>query len=185
MPLTVTLQDLQDLFKISKSATFEEQLASFIEQGGNVNAINEQDDDRTLLHRAIQKGWIESVALLLEQKADLTIPNRDKAPACLALIENTTLHNEKRVRIFNQLAHYAPHQLHVAGMRQYTPLHSASVQGDIEMVKLLLEHQADIHALNEYGQTPLELAQHKPEVFETLLDHLNQTNTGPRIVISL
>jgi ankyrin repeat protein len=44
------------------------------------------------------------------------------------------------------------------GPLQSTPLHEAVKQGNETIVRLLVEHHANIHALNVYGQTPLHLA---------------------------
>jgi ankyrin repeat protein len=40
----------------------------------------------------------------------------------------------------------------------FTPLHDASQLGNEEMIRLLLEHMADINATTDDGQTPMELA---------------------------
>ena len=40
----------------------------------------------------------------------------------------------------------------------FTPLHLAAKKGDGELIKVLLEHGADINALTPDGCTPMELA---------------------------
>ena len=40
----------------------------------------------------------------------------------------------------------------------YTALHLAAQQGNGEIIKLLLEHGADINAIAADGQTPMEVA---------------------------
>jgi ankyrin repeat protein len=52
-----------------------------------------------------------------------------------------------------------------------TPLHSAVVTGDKEIVELLLAKRARVNARNNIGSTPLQIAAHKgyTEVVECLL----------------
>ncbi|MHB9146957.1 MAG: ankyrin repeat domain-containing protein [Candidatus Amoebophilus sp.] len=53
-----------------------------------------------------------------------------------------------------------------------SPLHIAVLMGDIEEVKSLLEHGADVHAQNKNGSTPLHVAAwfNKLEVAKFLLE---------------
>ena len=44
----------------------------------------------------------------------------------------------------------------VRGFRDGSPLHSAAYYGDLRMVRILLEYQADVNAPGEVGQTPLQ-----------------------------
>ena len=46
----------------------------------------------------------------------------------------------------------------VRGYREATPLHSAAYFGDLEMVQVLLEYKADVHARRVDGKTPLVFA---------------------------
>ena len=59
------------------------------------------------------------------------------------------------------------------GNQSETALHLAAEQGNLEVVKILLAHQANVHAKNIQGRTPLHLAAYdgKPEVIQLLLDH--------------
>ena len=47
---------------------------------------------------------------------------------------------------------------HVRGVNNHTPLHAASLGGRTPVVKLLIEHGADIEAKNRIGSTPLHCA---------------------------
>lgn len=53
-----------------------------------------------------------------------------------------------------------------------TPLHFAAINGDIEIVKMLLDRGANIDAKNQYGRTPLHNAieNKKMEITELLLN---------------
>lgn len=44
------------------------------------------------------------------------------------------------------------------GQKGFTPLHHAAFGKKPDMVRLLLEHGAEINALNNAGKTPLDLA---------------------------
>ena len=59
------------------------------------------------------------------------------------------------------------------GNQSETALHLAAEQGNVEVVKILLAHQANVHAKNIQGRTPLHLAAYdgKPEIIQLLLDH--------------
>ena len=54
-----------------------------------------------------------------------------------------------------------------------TPLHLSTFDGHFGIVKLLLERGADAHAMNNEGQTPLELSLQRgyPEVTDLLRKH--------------
>ena len=54
-----------------------------------------------------------------------------------------------------------------------TPLHLAIQNGNIEIVKILLENQCDFHAVNPDGLTPLQLATQtgNAEIVSMLLRH--------------
>ena len=47
---------------------------------------------------------------------------------------------------------------------QKTPLHIASSTGDIEIVRLLIKHGADVNAKNEIDSSPLHLALSEEEI---------------------
>jgi ankyrin repeat protein len=53
----------------------------------------------------------------------------------------------------------------------WTPIHLSTAYGHLEIVKLLLERGADVHAVNDEGETPYQVAlqQGYREVAELLL----------------
>ncbi|XP_044739630.1 serine/threonine-protein phosphatase 6 regulatory ankyrin repeat subunit C-like [Chrysoperla carnea] len=64
-----------------------------------------------------------------------------------------------------------------------TPLHFAVMNGDIEIMKMLLVRRANINAQNIYGQTPLHKAIEKNdrvEIIELLLKHEADVNVKDR-----
>jgi ankyrin repeat protein len=48
-----------------------------------------------------------------------------------------------------------------------TPLHLAVLKGNIQVVRLVLEHSADVNARNKLGETPSQLTRQQ-EILELL-----------------
>ena len=60
-----------------------------------------------------------------------------------------------------------------------SPLHWAANEERIEVVRLLLDHDADVHALDKFGDTPSQFVsrnQH-PEIVELLSGHRYRANS--------
>ncbi|KAF4426544.1 Calcium calmodulin-dependent kinase type 1B [Fusarium acutatum] len=62
---------------------------------------------------------------------------------------------------------------HIPGYNADTPLHLASILGDVEIVQNLLDYGADTHTSKKYGYVPLVLAVRygKVSIYMKLLDH--------------
>ncbi|KAI0261911.1 ankyrin repeat-containing domain protein, partial [Russula aff. rugulosa BPL654] len=56
----------------------------------------------------------------------------------------------------------------------YTPLHRASICGRIEIVRLLIEHGANVEAKTDEGRTPLDVArgEQREEIIKLLSEHV-------------
>ncbi|KAI0269072.1 ankyrin repeat-containing domain protein, partial [Russula aff. rugulosa BPL654] len=56
----------------------------------------------------------------------------------------------------------------------FTPLHQASANGRIEIVRLLIEHGANVEAKNDEGETPLDVARvvQREEIIKLLSEHV-------------
>jgi len=46
----------------------------------------------------------------------------------------------------------------------YTTLHKAAVHGNLDVVRMLLDHGADVHAVRDGGHTPMDDAKEKGHV---------------------
>ncbi|KAF4677902.1 hypothetical protein FOL47_008968 [Perkinsus chesapeaki] len=71
-----------------------------------------------------------------------------------------------------QIIRTDPAQVRVRNVYGDTALHYACKGQDIEMVETLLQHDADVHAQNQFGQFPIDhAAKGSPEIFATLKDY--------------
>ncbi|CAG8069864.1 unnamed protein product [Penicillium nalgiovense] len=142
------------------------QTVSFLIQHGK-HRLNEKGIlGRTALLAACEKGNIKITEMLLENGADVTIPdNEGRQPVYVASwdghIEIVQLLLERNVDV-NIMQNYG-----------WTPVNLASDQGHTEVVKLLLEHGADIRIANNNGWTPVNSASDKGhmEVVKLLVEH--------------
>ncbi|KAH9028687.1 hypothetical protein EDB85DRAFT_2147778 [Lactarius pseudohatsudake] len=75
--------------------------------------------------------------------------------------------------IVERLALKYPQYTNAISGRTGTALHSASVEGQVEVVRSLLKYGADVDARGVVGQSPLQLASHRGHlnVVRCLLDH--------------
>jgi ankyrin repeat protein len=156
-------------------------LEALLEKGGNVLA--QTSTGETPLHWAAVLGIPTTVKLLLDKGAKVGKANRfGNTPiffavasgkpeiARLLLIRgafaddinndfgtplNTAvrLQDREMVTLLLDQGHAAVNGC--AGKLSETALHAAASQGDAAMVRLLLEHKADIHATDKEGYTPL------------------------------
>ena len=81
-----------------------------------------------------------------------------------------------------QVLHHNGSSLEPRGYAENTPLHSSAYCGDLEMVRVLLEHGVDVNAQNKNGHTPLDFASrggHRddPRVARLLIAHGADPNT--------
>ena len=151
----------------------------------------------TLLHHAAGFGTADTLALLIEQGADVGAANRrrstplhwavpDEAKVRLLLDRGAGVNarnvegrtplylaasmgsGASAVRLL--LARGADPNLALAGGR--TPLMAAAIRGDIEMVRMLLDAKANINAKDSAGETPIMLAatDGNPELVRLMLD---------------
>jgi ankyrin repeat protein len=156
-------------------------LKALLDQGGNVLAQTRTGE--TPLHYAATLGSPATVKLLLEKGAKVGKPNRfGNTPILFAaasgnletarlLLERgafaddrnndgaTPLHtavcqqDREMVALLLDQGHAAINGR--AGSLSETALQAAAGLGDAEMVRLLLEHKADVHATDKEGFTPL------------------------------
>jgi ankyrin repeat protein len=148
-------------------------------------------DRNTPLMEAAYGGHVETVKLLLERGADLSIKKRDGATAWTLTSNSQVLDLFKNVEALVTAAAEGNQTAVQDLMRKGTPvnalnrsgeaaLHTASWQGRTEIVKLLLANGANPELKKTDGATPLALAsgQNHPEIV-TLLNEAISKQPAP------
>jgi len=129
-----------------------------LENGANVNAKNKDSFDDTPLRVAVvRRDDIEIIKVLLEHGADVNATSNGKSTPLI--VSN----NGEVIKLL--IEHGA--DVNAKYDEGFTPLHFASVNGQIEIVKILIENGADVNVKNDFGQTPKNMAW-DPEVLELL-----------------
>ena len=157
------------LHKASKSGLVEE-VEMLLELGADANIKNKNHE--TCLHLATKNGFPEVAEILLQNGAEVNAQNRDKlTPLHFAswngndaiaeiLLQHGANVNAKTGEGQDPFGrHFDPlDYLEFRGNCKSTPLHFASEKGHFQVVKLLLQYNADIFARNIDRKTPLRLA---------------------------
>jgi ankyrin repeat protein len=76
-----------------------------------------------------------------------------------------------------------PRDVDSRGLDNLTPLHMASLRGNVEVARILLEHDADVTAQNDDNQTPLHVASREGhlQVVRALLEHGASTTARDKV----
>ncbi|MDG7052918.1 MAG: ankyrin repeat domain-containing protein, partial [Wolbachia endosymbiont of Alcedoecus sp.] len=128
-----------------------------VERGANVNALTA--DGRTPLDLAVQRNYVNIINFLKKAQLDL-----DKE--LLTAVQDGDLN--KVEGLANQGA-----GLNTKGSNDWTLLHFAAFSNKFDIVKFLLDKNANIKAKDVYGNTPLHVAAQydsKLEIVKFLLD---------------
>jgi len=182
-----------DLFKTSNNIDIQT-INQLLESHGQIN-INKEFGSRgeTLLHDAAYHNHINIVKYLVSVASDESGANINKPDAD----KYTPLHRAAMVGNLEIVKYLVEHgaNIHALGPMVNTPLHDAAdpwtVNGcgyndaklhkhiqpcrlghnNLETIKYLVEAGANIHAVNDEGNTPLHLAaKHNMEMTKYLLD---------------
>ena len=150
-----------------------------IEHGANINIQGSRH--RTALHYAVLHNWGESIRLLLNGDAEITMDIENmtalhytakmQRPELANLFLNAGIPIDTRVerkiwtccfngnqRVWEPLDDQQLAQVKQAGGAGLTPLHYAVLIGSEVMTKFFLENGANVNALSQYNETPLHLA---------------------------
>lgn len=157
--ISKTIQSLSmaanDLLIAVKGNTFEK-IENLVKNGGDVNT--KDNDDRTLLHYAVNNGNIDIVNILLKNGANVTqITNKGNTPLHIA----TSKGHKEIVKVL--LQHVSRDKLNdfidaktVSGST--TSLHVAAKNGFLEIVKSLLKYGATYNIENKESKMPIDLS---------------------------
>ncbi len=138
-----------------------------VDYGANINAENK--DGIVALRDAVKNGHTKIVRFLLEKGANVNIQ----------IIEDATPFNgqihfvdNKNIKLLNK------YKDAVTKRKGWFILHYAVYTGNLEIVKLLLDHGANINVIDIYGVTPIYVAACKNyiEIIKLLLSSEPNTN---------
>jgi ankyrin repeat protein len=117
--------------------------------GGSLNGKDK--DGETALHRAIGKGQIGAVRVLLALGADVNGKSKGGATPLMCAMEEGYAGEAELL-----LAKGA--DVNIKDSRDATALHRAAEVGDVSDIKLLLDKGAQVNARDVAGHTPLDVA---------------------------
>ena len=121
-----------------------------IDQGARVNHVGSRA--RTALHVACFDGKEELAQLLLERGADPALVDEDGETA----VNGACFHG--RVGVVGCLLRHGGSPIDLPDRLGYTPLHSAALEGYLEVVNLVIQAGADPTISQRDGTTPLTSA---------------------------
>ena len=141
-----------------------------LNHGADVNA--KQDDCWTPLHLATYNTDLEAVQVLLGHNADVDLLNEiGRTPLYVALFGSLSPEG-KAIDVVRQLLEHGADP-NARDHNLSSPLHLASIRGQLEISRLLLSHGANVDEKDEEGRTPLQVASSKGhiEIIKLLSDH--------------
>jgi ankyrin repeat protein len=125
-----------------------------LDEGANIDARDTRSKTSgfTPLMLAVRRGDEELATLLLARGAAVDARDTDGEPPS----------DEARKQMKFLIAHGAEDYITSAGIKLgRTPLHMAAAAGKIELAQLLLEHGADVNAVDRIDQTPVKIAKYE------------------------
>ncbi|XP_023224750.1 ankyrin-1-like [Centruroides sculpturatus] len=108
----------------------------------------------TPLLLAAKEGHIDAIKILLENNADVSVVDRNEKSVVYWLCERN---HPEALKILLEDS-FAPNLIFKEDAYENNPLHVAAEHGYADVLKILLEHGADIHSKNEDEETALHLA---------------------------
>lgn len=160
-----------------------------LENGADPNICGPNDLDTPLWFAATKAASVDMVQLLLDKGAD---PNHEllQPPLVMELME-ASLSAESKLAILEVLVrHSSPIRVNVANGKHMTPLLLAAEAGELSIVTWLLEHEADVNAVDKRGRSALHCAMKNGhvEVVRELLKwkpQLNNLTTNGQPLVEL
>ena len=131
------------------------------------------DEERTPLHKAVQKGDTEMVKFLIDNGADVNAQDVNG----LTPLYVTAYAVNGNITIAKMLIEKEA-IVHAKTKIGCTPLYAASVSGHLEIVKCLIENGANVNTMTKRACTPLTIASQKGhlEVVKCLIQNGAEIN---------
>ena len=120
-------------------------VALLLDQNANVNSVT--TDGKSPLHIAVEKGEETIIQQLLAQKTDLSLKD---------ILGNTSLHLAVQLKQ-DTTPVLLKSRIRMSGRGSY-PYEASSRPCSIQTVHAIIDHGADVNAMNNRGQTPLWFA---------------------------
>ncbi len=140
-----------------------------------IDSCKRSFQSESALQRALKNGNEEMVKLLIDNGANINFANSygQNTHILIDAIEDNNIDLINLILKYNSDINY---KIVYGKFMSYTALMYAAYHGNIDIVKLLIQAQADVNAHNEMGQTALEIAiRHNHENIARLLIE-NQAN---------
>jgi ankyrin repeat protein len=123
-----------------------------LEHGADVNARRE--DLSTPLHVAVAWGYFKVVRMLLQCRVDVN--SRDAEGETPLHLVRKSRSGVKHLNVVQLLLERGA-DVNSQDKVDATVLHNASQMLNLEMARVLVDHGANLNAVNTWGQTPLHL----------------------------
>lgn len=126
-----------------------------LDHGCDINRCS--DENESPLYVASKMGYVDIVKSLLDNKCEINICNKDResplhaASQCIGWVEF-------KYKLPNTFSKHFEELLRIFTMYMYSKKMKVSNGDYLEIVKLLLKHNADFNICNKDGKTPIELA---------------------------
>ena len=145
-----------------------QQMAEWLlDQGADLNTVS--SDGWTALTIAAAKGSVRILQWLISEGASTRI--RDLSGFTPLLHAVSKSHPEAAAVLLSLVET----DINACNEDDNTPLHFAVSKGDVAMVRLLLQHQANPNLLNKQGDSPIQLAFDQAGNSNTILSALSDT----------
>ena len=150
----VDIRGLRERTPLHEAIANVSMVKALVYKGADVNC--RQDDHRTPLHLAASGGELKAARVLVEHKADVNSQDKlGKTPLHL-LLEDNGRDNDDILDLTRLLLEHNS-DVDIRTTTKWTALHAAAFLGRLEIVRMLLDLDADPNAETKGSETPLGL----------------------------